>query len=246
MSRVTTPAVLLRSHPYSETSRVLRLLTRDLGLVGVMAKGVRRRASQGEGAVGTYAEGAAVIAHREGRDLQTLVEFTPTDLRMGLATDFRRLSGASVAAELILRHGGEEPNPRLYRALTDGLARLARSSPDDIAGEVLALCWRMVEVLGFGPELHSCTACGGRLGERDMARFDIAGGGVVGPECRHPPGSRRVGPLARGHLDLLLRGDVPGGLRGVRAHLSLLQDFTAHHLLGGRPLSSLRFVAPSA
>ena len=246
MSRVTTPAVLLRSHPYSETSRVLRLFTRDLGLVGVMAKGVRRRASQGRGVPGTYAEGTAVIARREGRDLQSLVDFTPTDWRMGLATDFRRLSGASVAAELILRHGGQEPNPQLYRAFATGLARLAGSEPDEVAGEVLALCWKMVRVLGFGPELANCVECGRALEDGEMARFHLAGGGVVGPECPSPAGSRRVGPVARAQLDALLGGDVPGGLRGARAHLSLLEDFTAHHLLGGRSLRSLRFVRPPA
>ncbi|NNK62687.1 MAG: DNA repair protein RecO, partial [Gemmatimonadetes bacterium] len=41
MAVTTTDAVLLRAHAYGETSRVLRFLTRDRGIVGVMARGVR-------------------------------------------------------------------------------------------------------------------------------------------------------------------------------------------------------------
>ena len=47
MSVVTTPAVLLRSFNYSETSRILRLYTLDLGLVGGMAKGMWRGGAPG-------------------------------------------------------------------------------------------------------------------------------------------------------------------------------------------------------
>ena len=57
MSVVSTPAVLLRSFNYSETSRVLRLYTKDLGLVSVMAKGIRRAGAHGQGGIDTFSRG---------------------------------------------------------------------------------------------------------------------------------------------------------------------------------------------
>ena len=245
MPAITTQAVLLRTHPYSESSRILRLYTRDLGLLGVMAKGVRRGASRGRGAPVTFGEGVAVIAVRESRELQSLMEFTPARARLGLAGDFRRLAGASIAAELVLRHAGQERLPELYDALSTGLDRLEGSAPGRVAGEVLALCWRMVAILGFGPELSSCTACGRVIDKEEMGRFDLAEGGLIGPECRAPAGSRRIGPVARGQLRSLLQGDNPSGLLKPRAHLSLLDDFTTFHMLDGRRLDSFRFLDPS-
>ena len=43
MAPVTTFAVLLRSHDYGDTSRILRFYTQGRGLVSVMARGIRDR-----------------------------------------------------------------------------------------------------------------------------------------------------------------------------------------------------------
>ncbi len=248
MPTLTTPAILLRTHPFSESSRVLRFYTRDLGLVGVMARGVQRGASKGQGAVGTFAEGVAVIFLRENRELQYLREFTPSNAHLALARDFRRLAGASVAAELVLRHSGQEAHAALFDALSQGLTRLENASSTAITGEVLALNWWIVQVMGFAPELTACTSCGVCLGEGEMGSFDLEAGGLRGPCCPAPKTSRRVGPIARRQLGKLLHGMAPTSLRGERAHVSLLDDFTAFHMLGGRRLDSLRFLynAPPA
>ena len=185
-----------------------------------------------------------MIVMRENRDLQTLSEFTPVKTRFGLAGDFQRLAGASIAAELVLRHADQEPHAELYDALSAGLDRLETAAPAGVHGEVLALGWKMVQIFGFGPELSACTACGEVLEDGDMGRFDLAAGGVRGPGCPAPQGSRRIGPVARAHLRSLLEGTVPPDLLGSRAHLSLLDDFTTFHMLGGRRLGSFRFLDP--
>src|SRR2546426_1101893 len=46
MALVTTPAVVLRTYPYSETSKIVRLATRDLGVQSAIAKGVLRPKSR--------------------------------------------------------------------------------------------------------------------------------------------------------------------------------------------------------
>lgn len=245
MSVVTTDAILLRAYPFSETSRVLRFYARDLGLVGVMARGIRRGASRGRGGVDTFGEGTAVIFVRDGRELQSLREFSPARVRFGLAGDFRRLAGASIAAEIILRHAAEEPNAALYDALSAGLDRLETAGAEDVVGQVLALGWRIIHTLGFAPELSMCTACGRALEPDDMARFDLSAGGVLGPECPASGSARRIGPVARLQLLTLLTGEVPEALRRPGAHLTLLDDFITFHMLGGRRLSSFNFLDPS-
>lgn len=245
MSVVTTDAILLRAYPFSETSRVLRLYARDLGLVGVMARGIRRGASRGRGGVDTFGEGTAVIFVRDGRELQSLREFSPAKVRFGLAGDFRRLAGASIAAEIVLRHAAEEPNAALYAALSTGFDRLETAQAEDVVGQVLALGWRIIHTLGFAPELTTCTASGRAIEPDEMARFDLSAGGVRGPECPSSDSARRIGPLARQQLLTLLTGEVPEELRRPGAHLTLLDDFITFHMLGGRRLASFNFLDPS-
>ena len=53
MERLRTPAIVLRRWPYSETSLVVRVLTPELGTVGLLAKGAYRLQS---GLLGTTSE----------------------------------------------------------------------------------------------------------------------------------------------------------------------------------------------
>ncbi len=245
MAAVTTAAILLRAHPFSESSRVLRFYTRALGLVGAMARGARRGASRGQGGAGAFSEGVAVLAVRDNRELQTLQEFAPAKARFGLARDVSRLAGASLAAELVLRHADREPHRELYHALSGGLDRLENAPAGEaVLAELLGLGWAIVQILGFGPELEACVACGKPLDADAMGWFDLQAGGILSSCCRPLQGTRRVGPLARRQLGRLLAGEAPPELRGLRAHLSLLDDFTAFHMLGGRRLGSFRFLEP--
>ncbi|MBW3534466.1 MAG: DNA repair protein RecO [Gemmatimonadetes bacterium] len=239
MSVVTTPAVLLRSFPYSETSRVLRFYTESLGIVGVMAKGVRRSGSKSGGGLDTFTGGALTLYVKSTRDLQTLRDFSPTRARRGLASDVHRFAAAAVLAELVLRHAGEESNPELFRALEGGLDRVEAAEAGRVPGVLLAEAWRTVAVLGYRPEVHACVACGSAVGDA-MARFDFAQGGVRCAPCAAtaPAVGPRLGPGARAQLASLCDGVVPPDLDRPRAHLRLLSDFITYHVSGTRPLQA--------
>src|SRR5438552_15585786 len=75
MALVTTPAVVLRTYPYSETSKIVRLATRDLGVQSAIAKGVLRPRSRFAAGLELLSEGMAQLYHRETRELQTLAAF---------------------------------------------------------------------------------------------------------------------------------------------------------------------------
>lgn len=146
-----------------------------------------------------------------------------------------------MAGELVLRHAAQEPPGELYEVLSAGLDRLEATGRKDLAGELLALVWQMVGLLGFGPELEACTACGRFLEDEEPGRFDLMAGGVRCSGCGAVSGSRLVGPRSRVDLRRFLLGEVPRRLVKPRAHLSLLEDFITVHMLGGRRPRSFRF-----
>ncbi len=244
MSVVTTPAVLLRSFPYSETSRVLRFYTEHLGLVGVMGKGVRKGGSRGGNGLESFAGGLLTVYVKPTRDLQTLRDFSPTHPRRGLAADVHRFAAAAVLAELVLRHAGEEAHPALFAALVLGLDRLEATSGGAVLPVLLAEGWRLVDVLGYRPEVAVCASCGAPLGDA-VARFDFEAGGVRCAGCA-AGGSTvgpRLGPGARAQLTALLDGRVPADLTHTGAHLRLLSDFVTYHVSGSRPLQAFGVLA---
>ncbi|MFC1660883.1 DNA repair protein RecO [Gemmatimonadota bacterium] len=243
MSLIHTPAVLLRAFPYSETSKILRFYSQALGVVGVMAKGVRRRASRHGGALVTFSEGTLSVHFRENRELQTFREFSPTRVRTDLAADPLRLAGASVLGELILGHAGEVGNVPLFESLSSGLDRMAITGREEIFPRILAELWGLVADLGYGPSLDRCVECGRDLLREEWGRFDFPAGGVRCAGCAEKAMGPRLGPRAREQLLALLRRSPPRDLVKPRAHLRLANDFITYHVSGGTPLRSIEVMA---
>jgi DNA repair protein RecO (recombination protein O) len=241
MSAVTTRGVLLRSHPYSESSRVMRFFTEDHGVVGVMARGIRK--GPRGGGIDLFGEVALTLHMKPGRDLQTLGEASPTRPRRGLGSHPLRLACAGVLAELVLRHHGEAPSHEVFAALGAGLDRLEAVPVDSVAGTLLAEGWGLVSALGFHPQVDGCVLCGAALAPDEVGRFDFEAGGVRCAGCAHGMVGPRVGPGAREQLRALLQGEVPETLERPRAHLQLLSDFVTHHVSGVRPLEAFRVLA---
>ncbi len=239
MSVLTTSAILLRSYPYSETSQILRFYSESLGVLGAMARGIRKTGGRKGGAPSTFSEGLLDIHFKENRDLQTFREFSSTRPRRGLASDPIRLAGASVLGELILQHAEGEGNPQLFRGLGLGLDAMEHVGMDSFQPTLLMHLWSLIKELGFGPSVQACVDCGRPFQGGELGRFDFSSGGLRCSSCPGESHGPRLGPLARDQLRSLLSGEVPPELIRPRTHLRLASDFITYHISGGTPLRSM-------
>lgn len=239
MSLLSTRAILLKAHPFSETSLILRFFTRERGLVSVMARGLRGRGTPPE----IFSSGVLVLYYRSNRDLQTYREFSVMHAHRALAGDVRRFAGASLLADLVLHHAGEEPSAALFAGLDASLRRLAEAPPEMIAVLILSSAWALVSLMGYAPELAVCVGCGDGLEDAAVGRLDHAAGGVRCPRCAGPASEApRIGPRAREQLRTLLLGEPVDGLDRVTQHLRVLRNYVHHHISGSRPLPSFPFL----
>jgi len=239
VSLVTTPAILLRTHPYSETSQVLRFYSRDMGVLGVLAKGVRKTGGRHGGALSTLAEGALTFHFRETRELQTFTDFSALKPRRGLGRDPKRFAGGAVLGELILQHAGSDGNPDLFACLSSGLDALEVTAPERLLTNILLEVWSLIGKLGYTPSIRHCVACGNEIAAGEMGRFDFAEGGIRCPQCLTAAQGPRLGPRARGQLKALIERSLEEDLIRPRAHLRLASDFITYHISGGTPLRSM-------
>src|SRR5229473_1443799 len=134
MSLISTPAVVLQTYRYSETSKVVRLATRDLGVQSAIAKGALRPKSRFGAGLELLSEGVAQLYFRETRELHTLGAFDLVDLRRELAADVGRFAGATALAEVMLKMAPPAPLPSAYETLTGALDALAAAPPDRTDG----------------------------------------------------------------------------------------------------------------
>jgi DNA repair protein RecO (recombination protein O) len=235
---IETPAIVLHAFDYRETSRIVRLATRDVGVVSVIARGARRPKSRFGTGLDLFTSGIAQIAHQGTRDLHTLASFDATHARQQLAGSMRRFTAAAALAELCLRFGAEA-TAGLHDALRAGLDALGDAPDARVADDTLAAGWRIVAELGFAPVLDACALCHRSIADEETVRFaHRAGGGVCGT-CRPlVPGARPIPPDARATIRTWVGGDAAAipDVPTARAHQRLLREFLEEHLADGRPM----------
>ncbi|MEE9133023.1 MAG: DNA repair protein RecO [Gemmatimonadota bacterium] len=246
MPLVTTPATVLKVYEYSETSKILRLLTRDHGLCSVIAKGARRPKSRYGGLLEPFTDGIATFYTKEGRELHTLSDFELLRERQTLGRELVRYAGAGVLTEMALRFASFASDRELFDQLGWGLDRLVEES-GDLETAILEETWKLIARLGFAPHLERCTVCGGLPVPDEASYFDLLDGGIVCERCRRDARRlhlRSLPPLTRAELAALVAGNrVEGGrVQTAEAQRGLLRDFIAYHLADHRPLNSFRFL----
>jgi DNA repair protein RecO (recombination protein O) len=239
MPLLTTDAVVLHAFDYLETSRILRLATREAGVQSVLAKGARRSRARFGTALDLFAEGVAQVWVKPGRELHTLAGFDVTRARPELAGDLGRFTGASALAELMLRFGSDDANPALFDTLVDALDGVTGAAPGQAREAALAGAWRIVGELGFAPALDLCGACHGALAPAATVVFSHPAGGALCERCARGRGAGRVLPApARAALRAWLGGgrSALADEAEARAHQRLLREFLREHLTDGRAL----------
>lgn len=178
MGQETTEALVLRGVDFSETSRIVTLLTPTRGRMACMAKGVRRANSPLAAVLDTLNRVEVVVFWKDGRDIQTLSEASPLDRYPALRADIERSSWASFPLELAGKVAHEnEPGHLLYATLRTGLEQWGPGSPPART----QACWlvaRLLLVAGFAPELGYCSHCGADL--RGACGFSLDSGLVCG------------------------------------------------------------------
>lgn len=242
MTLVVTDAVVLHMFDYLESSRIVRLATRELGVQSVLARGARRPKSRFGSSLDLFASGVAQFYLKPGRDLSTLGGFDVMRARLGIAEDLDRFAAASALAELALRFAHADPHDQAFDVLTSSLDALALAPPGSATDIGIASAWRFVAALGFGPAVEICCVCHSSIPPEDAAPFSHSGGGVVCRRCAvSTPVSRALPADARQALRGWIEG-IPTQLHGDaerRAHLRLLREFLHHHVTDGRELRAL-------
>lgn len=239
MSAELTPAVVVGSVRYGETSRVVRLATREGGVRAAIAKGALRPKSRFGASLQLLSEGTAHLLPSRG-DLQTLTAFDLATPHAGLATDLERFRTAVALAELVGRFVPAGPNHELYDAFVGHLALLEAAPQDTVPVLGLRALWEVIGALGHAPEVARCARCGGDL-PSGAAGFSYREGGFLCAECARGGTATVLAAPDREALEELLaaRGDLPYlPPRHLAAHRRLLARWVHAHL-GDVPLPAL-------
>ncbi len=236
MPTYQTSAIVIGRHNFGEADRVMVLLTPHRGVIRAVAKGVRRIKSRLAGHLELFCESDLMLA--EGRNLDIV---TSARLRrhVSVTADYDRLRLAYLLAEMVNKLGSDGDHPGLFELVQDTLLMLELGE----AGALMELWFklRLLDVLGYRPQLQACMVCQGSQPDAKYA-FSPSLGGIVHVSCAgadaHPmvPVGIKFWRVLLGHpLDVAQRIDGAGQLAaGTLPACDAFYD----HLFGRRFRSS--------
>lgn len=204
--------VVLRHADWGEADRLLTLYSRELGKIRAVAKGARKLRSRKAGHLQPFTRVVLMLAR--GRDMWIVTQAESVDAYLPLRENLVLTGYAAYVMELLDRFTYEEgENRALYSLLVDTLGRL--SAGRDIFLTVRYYEIRLLDFLGFRPELFRCVNCGSEIRAQDQF-FSALHGGVVCPNCPAAvPGSRPVSMAALKFLRHLQRSTYSEAARAV-------------------------------
>lgn len=154
---VKTEGIVLRNLKYGESSLIVDIFSRDLGLQSYIVNGARKpRATRAASLFQVMSQLDLVVYHHEKASLKRIKEATPRSVYQRIPSDIRRSSVGVFLVEIIrntLAHA--ESHPELFDYLADMFAHLDEPRKD-IPVFALRVMLDLSRYLGFQPgeQLH--------------------------------------------------------------------------------------------
>lgn len=231
MQSYQTKAIVIGRTNFGEADRVVRFITPEHGKVAAVAKGIRKIKSRSGGHLELFGEVNLMLS--PGRNLDTIITARLAWYPHELVGDYQRLGLAFLVAKAVdrLTEPGQ-PASILY-----GVVREALGAIDSGAGGSLIELWfklRLLETLGYRPQLAGCLVCG-QDGENSLYAFSASRGGIV---CQADTSSLDVAFSAMQIKFWRLLCDYPyatiahiaGSKELAAATIGLCDEFYEHHL----------------
>jgi len=169
--------IVLSETNYSESSKILNVLTDKHGQIGIMSKGCRSMKSKLRGVSRKLVYGTFHVYYKEN-GLSTLIGVDVINSFSNIIMDLERVSYASLILDLtyqVIRHN-EEVN--IFDLVKDILIKLDEGlSP---LGLALTFELKALEYLGVMPNIDGCSLCGSN---KSIVTLSARNGGFICSNC---------------------------------------------------------------
>ncbi len=230
--RVT--AIVLRHADWGEADRIITLFTRERGKVRAIARGARKIRSRKAGHLEPFTHITMQLA--ASRDMPIVQQVETLDPYLPIRDDLTLTGYAAYVIELLDRFSYEDgtESPSTFQLLAETLKRISAEADPWLAVRYYEM--RLLDLLGFRPQLFQCVNCLREV-QPEEQYFSPGSGGVICPRCGQGlPGLWRVSVETLKHLRHFQRSNYAEASRahpsaGTQKELELLMQAYFTYLL---------------
>ena len=204
--------VVLRHSNWGEADRMLSVYSREHGKLRAIAKGARKMRSRKAGHLEPFTRVTLMLAR--GRDMWIVTQAETIDAYLPIKETLALTGQAAYVIELLDRFTYDEgENRSLYNLVVDTLERLSMQMDPFTVVRYYEI--RLLDLLGFRPDLSYCVQCQNEIKAEDQF-FSVLHGGVLCPNCGpRTTGSRPVSMATLKYLRHFQRSSFEDACRAV-------------------------------
>ena len=175
--QVKTKGIVLSESPYSETSKILNILTEDYGLIGVISKGCKNIKSKLRGVSNKMNYCEYTISYKE-KGLSTLIEGSSINTFKNIYVNMKMAMYSFYLIDLVNQVLKENNNKNIFNLLVNSITKINDGLSPELISNIVEI--RLLDYLGVGIELDNCISCGS---SDNLLTIDLTSGGVICKNC---------------------------------------------------------------
>lgn len=169
--------IVVSETPYGESSKIINILTKDEGIIGVMAKGAKKIKSSLRVATEKFTLGVFNVYYHKDK-LSTLVSADIIDPLLNIKTDIVKIGYLTYIVELAYQTAKQCRDDAIYRILKSAILKINSGLDPMVITNILEL--KMLDYLGVGIDLDKCIKCGSSKGIVTISGDE---GGYICKDC---------------------------------------------------------------
>ena len=169
--------IIVSERSYSETSKIINVLTEEDGIIGLIAKGAKGLKSTLRNVTTKLTYGLFNIRYKE-KGLSTLISVDIIDPLKQIKKDITMISYASFIADLseqVVKHSN---NQNVFSLLSNSLLKINEGFDPMVISNILEL--KYLDFLGVMPIIDECSICGNK---KAIVTLSVDKGGYVCKNC---------------------------------------------------------------
>ena len=159
MKIISTEGFIVSTTKYSETSKILNILTKDYGLIGVISKGCMSNKSTLRTVSERFIYANFNINYKEGK-LSTLLSADVINYFTYIRSDISLIGYLTYLTELVANVYKQNNDKEIYEMFIQTLLKMEEKLDPLVLANILET--KYLDYLGVGLNLDSCTKCGSK------------------------------------------------------------------------------------
>ena len=177
MQTLKVKGIVITDTNYSESSKVLNIMTKEKSLIGVISKGCRNYKSKLRSKSSKLTYGYFYINYKEN-SLSNLLEVDIIDELKTIKTDLKKIGYTTYLVDLARQVMKQNDNDKIFDILEASLLKIEKGFDPSLITNIAEL--KYLSYLGVKPILDKCSTCGNT---KDIVTVNSDAGGYICKNC---------------------------------------------------------------